>query len=292
MATRITVLLISAVGLLCAACIGGQMDLTGRKLLLYDSQSISVAAWEDGAAIGPLSIASGLWEIRDVALADGSIVFLAGQGPDGPGAYLIEDGTLVPGPHFPRLLYNGSFITFSPRPGFRLAVASVPTGPSDTVDLLILDWDNPAGRVRVAEGARYPEHVSWHPREELIAYESASGDVVIHALKSDEITRIGLGEAPAWSNSGELLVFYQGRQLVIFDRRTARVRSLARHPFWRGDFLGKIRWSPDDRFLAVNAYAGMYGYELRYQIVEVATGRIVVGPKSYYWCGPWVRESE
>jgi hypothetical protein len=115
---------------------------------------------------------------------------------------------------------------------------------------------------------------SWLPSSDGVLYHTNRNKIMEWDIKDQKATFLFDGSYPAISWDGSLIAFRKGDQLMILARGTGETRELSIHGgFWRGRLRNGISWSPDDRYLLLGYSSGVFGYEMAFCTIEVATAK-------------------
>jgi Tol biopolymer transport system component len=173
-------------------------------------------------------------------------------------------------------------------------------------DIVVIDVASGDPSTRLEARASPGSYLSWHPDGRQLAYdtrfvESETTDqntgIVSRTYGSRvEIVDLGTGSveasfsggAPSWSPDGSMLAYLADRSLYVkqADRKTSRL--VVKRPPGRAPFARPVSWSPDGKYLAVNAIAGPMDELLECLVIDVSSGSArSLGTMTYSW-GPWL----
>lgn len=155
-------------------------------------------------------------------------------------------------------------------------------------DLDILDVTTKQ-RITVVHGElRESAVVSWDNRSERVAFDDRQGVIKVLSVAKNTEQLVIDGSSPSWSPDGSKIVFIKDKQLLMYMLQTNTKVSLDKRAFWQTSYSGRIYWREDGSMLALNAPAGLTGYEHECFAFEIRTKQRIPLHKGDYRCGPWL----
>jgi WD40 repeat protein len=129
---------------------------------------------------------------------------------------------------------------------------------------------------------------SWNKAGDQLAYGTETGEIRVRSLVTGKDSFVAQGTAPAWSPNSDAIAFLREKSLKIYDLKTSKELAVTTRWFWQSRFLGPIYWSSDGASLAVNAPAGLAGYEYKCIVLNTAAWDKQEYDSGFERCGPWL----
>jgi dipeptidyl aminopeptidase/acylaminoacyl peptidase len=135
--------------------------------------------------------------------------------------------------------------------------------------------------------------LSWTPDASGLTYDTLDSWIETVSLKTGQTKRLFKGYRPAWSPDGTRLAYQLDNTFYLYDPARQTAAPVGRLPWLLGSFRS-LNWSPDGRYVSVNAEGslgpGLFWY--RCLVVDVAAKRVfnvaVKTERRLLTCGPWL----
>lgn len=115
---------------------------------------------------------------------------------------------------------------------------------------------------------------SWRCSTGKVVYHTFDRQVAQVDINTRDADLLFSGEYPAVSLDGLWVAYREGNKLRLWNAVDQHVRDVSRKRwFWEGQLRGGMSWSPDGELLIVGRSAGVFGYEMLFQRVEIRTGK-------------------
>jgi hypothetical protein len=171
------------------------------------------------------------------------------------------------------------------------------SNPEVCWDVRIWDLGTSGVSVIAKATAHRATALSWRPAANELVFDATDGWIYSVELKRHRTVRLIKGTSPSWAPDGKRIAFRRGDILFLYDTATSTETKVYEHHVRRSELVGPGFWSPDGRYIAMNAgTSGRVGEYSRCTLVDVNSGKAREVHKdflaeTFYQCGPWVARS-